>query len=66
MALPLVILKTQEVNPSMQIDLRTVSIKQRRNTFDHLARRFGDKPASQGRMAEFRSDRQPGGQRHRA
>ncbi|PKP64160.1 MAG: phenol hydroxylase, partial [Alphaproteobacteria bacterium HGW-Alphaproteobacteria-7] len=30
----------------MQIDLRTVSIKQQRNTFDHLARRFGDKPAS--------------------
>ncbi|MBS1191408.1 MAG: phenol hydroxylase [Rhodocyclaceae bacterium] len=30
----------------MQIDLRTVSIKPQRNTFDHLARRFGDKPAS--------------------
>lgn len=30
----------------MQIDLRTVSIKPLRNTFDHLARRFGDKPAS--------------------
>ena len=27
----------------MQIDLRTVSIKPLRNTFDHLARRFGDK-----------------------
>ncbi len=30
----------------MQIDLRTVSIKPLRNTFDHLAERFGDKPAS--------------------
>ena len=30
----------------MQIDLRTVSIEPQRNTFDHLARRFGDKPAS--------------------
>ena len=30
----------------MQIDLRTVSIQPLRNTFDHLARRFGDKPAS--------------------
>lgn len=30
----------------MQIDLRTVSIDPIRNTFDHLARRFGDKPAS--------------------
>ena len=30
----------------MQIDLRTVSIQPQRNTFDHLARRFGDKPAS--------------------
>lgn len=30
----------------MQIDLRTVSIKPLRNTFDHIARRFGDKPAS--------------------
>jgi phenol hydroxylase P1 protein len=30
----------------MQIDLRTVSIKPRRQTFDHIARRFGDKPAS--------------------
>jgi len=30
----------------MQIDLRTVSIQPSRNTFDHLARRFGDKPAS--------------------
>lgn len=30
----------------MQIDLRTVNIKPLRNTFDHLARRFGDKPAS--------------------
>lgn len=30
----------------MQIDLRTVTIDPQRNTFDHLARRFGDKPAS--------------------
>lgn len=30
----------------MQIDLRTVSIKPQRQTFDHLVRRFGDKPAS--------------------
>ncbi|HZX32045.1 MAG TPA: aromatic/alkene monooxygenase hydroxylase subunit beta [Rhodocyclaceae bacterium] len=30
----------------MQIDLRTVSIKPVRQTFDHIARRFGDKPAS--------------------
>lgn len=30
----------------MQIDLRTVHIEPLRNTFDHLARRFGDKPAS--------------------
>lgn len=30
----------------MQIDLRTVSIEPVRKTFDHLARRFGDKPAS--------------------
>lgn len=30
----------------MQIDLRTVSIQQQRQTFDHLARRFGDKQAS--------------------
>lgn len=30
----------------MQIDVRTVSIEPVRKTFDHLARRFGDKPAS--------------------
>jgi len=30
----------------MQIDLRTVSIQPQRNAFDHLVRRFGDKPAS--------------------
>ncbi|MCY1272501.1 Phenol hydroxylase P1 protein [compost metagenome] len=30
----------------MQIDLRTVSIQPLRQTFDHLVRRFGDKPAS--------------------
>lgn len=30
----------------MQIDLRTVTIDPKRNAFDHLVRRFGDKPAS--------------------
>lgn len=30
----------------MQIDLRTVAIKPVRQTFDNIARRFGDKPAS--------------------
>lgn len=30
----------------MQIDLKTVNIEPVRKTFDHLARRFGDKPAS--------------------
>ena len=30
----------------MHIDLRTVSIEPQRQTFDHLARRFGNKPAS--------------------
>ncbi len=30
----------------MHIDLRTVAIEPQRNTFDHLVRRFGDKPAS--------------------
>ncbi|THF60375.1 ferritin family protein [Pseudothauera rhizosphaerae] len=30
----------------MQIDLRTVEIKPLRQTFDHLAERFGDKPAT--------------------
>lgn len=30
----------------MQIDLRTVSIAPQRNAYDHLVRRFGDKPAS--------------------
>lgn len=30
----------------MQIDLRTVTIKPLRHTFDNIARRFGDKPAS--------------------
>lgn len=30
----------------MQIDLRTVAIQPVRQTYDHLARRFGDKPAS--------------------
>ncbi len=30
----------------MQIDLQTISIKPLRQTFDHLAKRFGDKPAS--------------------
>ncbi|WP_079437440.1 aromatic/alkene monooxygenase hydroxylase subunit beta [Zoogloea sp. LCSB751] len=30
----------------MQIDLRTVAIQPQRQAFDHLVRRFGDKPAS--------------------
>ncbi len=30
----------------MQIDLKTINIKPLRQTFDHLAARFGDKPAS--------------------
>ncbi|PKO94148.1 MAG: phenol hydroxylase [Betaproteobacteria bacterium HGW-Betaproteobacteria-10] len=30
----------------MHIDLKTVSIQQQRQAFDHLVRRFGDKPAS--------------------
>jgi phenol hydroxylase P1 protein len=30
----------------VQIDLRTVAIKPQRHTFDHIARRFGDKAAS--------------------
>ncbi len=30
----------------MEIDLRTVAIKPLRHTFDNIARRFGDKPAS--------------------
>lgn len=30
----------------MAIDLRTITIEPERQTFDHLARRFGDKPAS--------------------
>lgn len=30
----------------MQIDLKTVSIEPKRKAFDHLVRRFGDKPAS--------------------
>lgn len=41
----------------MQIDLRTVSIQPLRQTFDHLARRFGDKPAS--RYQEGSYDIQP-------
>jgi phenol hydroxylase P1 protein len=30
----------------LQIDLRTVSIEPQRQAFDHLVRRFGNKPAS--------------------
>ncbi len=37
----------------MQIDLRTVSIQPQRNTFDHLVRRFGDKPASRYQEATY-------------
>ncbi|HEY0287202.1 MAG TPA: aromatic/alkene monooxygenase hydroxylase subunit beta [Pseudomonas sp.] len=41
----------------MHIDLRTVSIQPLRQTFDHLARRFGDKPSS--RYQEGSYDIQP-------
>ncbi len=41
----------------MQIDLRTVSIKPQRQTYGHIARRFGDKPAS--RYQEGTYDLQP-------
>jgi phenol/toluene 2-monooxygenase (NADH) P1/A1 len=37
----------------MQIDLRTVSIQAQRQTFDHLKRRFGDKPASRYQEASY-------------
>lgn len=37
----------------MQIDLRTVAIQGQRQTFDHLARRFGDKPASRYQEASY-------------
>ena len=37
----------------MQIDLRTVAIKPQRNTFDHLARRFGDKQANRYQEATY-------------
>jgi len=30
----------------MQIDVKTVSIEPKRKAYDHLVRRFGDKPAS--------------------
>lgn len=41
----------------MQIDLKTVNIQPQRQTFDHLVRRFGDKPAS--RYQEGSYDIQP-------
>ena len=41
----------------MQIDLRTVSIKPQRQTYGHIARRFGDKPASRYQEGSF--DLQP-------
>lgn len=41
----------------MTIDLRTVAIEPLRNTYDHIARRFGDKPAS--RYQEGTYDVQP-------
>ena len=37
----------------MQIDLRTVQIKPLRQTYDHIARRFGDKPASRYQEASY-------------
>ena len=37
----------------MQIDLRTVNITPKRNAFDHLVRRFGDKQASRYQEATY-------------
>lgn len=37
----------------MQIDLKTVSIEPKRKAFDHLVRRFGDKPASRYQEASY-------------
>lgn len=37
----------------MQIDLQTINIKPLRQTFDHLAKRFGDKPASRYQEATY-------------
>ena len=37
----------------MQIDLRTVAIKPLRQTYDHIAARFGDKPASRYQEATY-------------
>lgn len=41
----------------MQIDLRTVSIRPQRQTYGHIERRFGDKPASRYQEGSF--DLQP-------
>lgn len=41
----------------MSVDIRTSSVKPVRNTFAHLARRFGDKPAT--RYQEIAFDTQP-------
>ena len=38
---------------AMQLDLRTVSIEPLRNGYDHLIRRFGDKPASRYQEASY-------------
>jgi len=38
----------------MSIDLRTVAITPLRNTFDHIASRFGDKPASRYQEGSYR------------
>ncbi|MDR2014010.1 MAG: aromatic/alkene monooxygenase hydroxylase subunit beta [Azoarcus sp.] len=37
----------------MAIELRTVTIKPRRQAYDHLVRRFGDKPASRYQEASY-------------
>lgn len=37
----------------MQIDLQTISIKPLRQNFDHLAKRFGDKPATRYQEATY-------------
>ncbi|AUI68066.1 MmoB/DmpM family protein [Beggiatoa leptomitoformis] len=37
----------------MQIDIRTNTLTPQRNTFDHIVRRFGDKPASRYQEASY-------------
>ena len=37
----------------MQIDVKTVAVEPQRNAYDHLVRRFGDKPASRYQEASY-------------